>query len=78
MSIEADELGVLQITDRWASVTATARVRPSGETRAVVVIVDAGDPIRRDDRAAIRIAIQGVSDVIGRLPPSDVRIGHQR
>jgi N-acyl-D-aspartate/D-glutamate deacylase len=74
LSIEADELGILQTMDRWASVTAIARVRPSGERRAMLAIVDAGDPERRDDRASLRIVVDGLVEAAGAIPRADVRI----
>jgi hypothetical protein len=42
--IEAVEFGVLQAADNWASFTARARWSPSGEERAITVILDEGDP----------------------------------
>jgi N-acyl-D-aspartate/D-glutamate deacylase len=74
LSIEADELGILQTMDRWASVTAIARLRPSGERRAMLAIVDAGDPERRDDRASLRIVVDGLVEAAGTIPRADVRI----
>lgn len=78
MSIEADALGVLQTTGQWASITAIARLRPSGEHHAVLIVVDRADPARSDERATVRIAISGVMDAIGTLPTSDVRIRQER
>jgi N-acyl-D-amino-acid deacylase len=42
--IEAVDFGVLQAADNWASFTARARWSPSGEERAITVILDEGDP----------------------------------
>ena len=42
--LEGTELGLLQVTDRWASFTARARWLPAGEERAVTVVIDQGDP----------------------------------
>jgi N-acyl-D-aspartate/D-glutamate deacylase len=74
ISIDADELGVLQAMGRWASITAMARVRPSGERRAVLAIVDAADPERRDERASVRIVVDGLLEAAGTIPRADVRI----
>jgi hypothetical protein len=43
-SFEASEFGVLQATADWASFTARARFSPSGEERAVTVVLDQADP----------------------------------
>jgi N-acyl-D-aspartate/D-glutamate deacylase len=43
-SFEAFEFGVLQATAGWASFTARARFSPSGEERAVTVVLDQADP----------------------------------
>ena len=78
LSIDADELGVLQTSGPWASITAMARVRPSGDHHAVLIVVDRADPSRTDDRAVVRLAIAGVAEVTGTLPPADVRIRPER
>jgi N-acyl-D-aspartate/D-glutamate deacylase len=78
VSIDADQLGVLQVTDRWASITAIARVRPSGDRRAVLVVIDAADPERRDERASVRIVVDGLLEAAGTVPRSDVRISLKR
>ena len=44
ITIESIELGLLQVADRWASFTARARSMPSGEQRAVTVVLDQADP----------------------------------
>ena len=43
-TMEATELSVLQTTEKWAALTARVRLRPSGEERSAIVIVDRGDP----------------------------------
>ena len=78
ISIDADEFGLLQVRDRWASVTAIARVRPSGERRAVLAVIDAADPERRDDRASVRVVVDGLIDATGTIPRSDVRLSIRR
>ena len=74
ISVDADELGILQVMDRWASITAIARVRPSGDRRAILVVIDAADPDRRDGRTSVRIAVDGLGEAAGTIPREDVRI----
>ena len=59
ISLDTDQLGVLQTTDQWASITAIARVRPSGGHHAALVVIDRADPTRTDERAVVRIVIPG-------------------
>jgi N-acyl-D-aspartate/D-glutamate deacylase len=44
------DLGMLQVSGGWASVTATAHLSTTGEPRAVAIVVEQSDPWR-DDRA---------------------------
>jgi N-acyl-D-aspartate/D-glutamate deacylase len=43
-TVEAVDVGVLQVTKGWASFTGLARWAPSDEERAVTVVLDEGDP----------------------------------
>ena len=74
ISLDTDQLGVLQTTDQWASITAIARVRPSGGHHAALVVIDRADPSRTDERAVVRIVIHGVIEATGTLPRPEVRI----
>ena len=69
---------LLQVMEHWASVTAIARVRPSGERRAVLAVIDAGDSERRDERTSVRIVVDGLVDIAGTIPRSDVRLSIRR
>ena len=51
------EAGLLQTAGKWASVTARVRALATGEERAALLIVDAGNPLRPD--AALRVEIEG-------------------
>ncbi len=42
--IETTSLGLLQVADGWASLTARARVGPSRDERSVTITIDRGDP----------------------------------
>src|SRR5262249_26207813 len=42
--IDATDLGVLQTTKQWASITGVARRSPSGERRPFTLIVEQSDP----------------------------------
>jgi hypothetical protein len=55
VTIEARTFGVLQTMGRWASFTATARVQPGDDERAVAVVVD-GDAlfVEVGDRVVVR------------------------
>jgi len=43
-AIEVVDFGVLQVAGDWASFTALARFEPSGDERAVTVVIDQADP----------------------------------
>ena len=47
---EVLELGILQVWEGWASVTAAVRVQPAGDVHGIVVVIEQSDPWR-DDRA---------------------------
>ena len=47
----------MQVDAKWASFTARARVMPKAEERAVLVIVDGGNPM--SPNATIRVKVEG-------------------
>jgi N-acyl-D-amino-acid deacylase len=74
-SFEASDFGVLQVAERWASFTARGRWSPSGDQRALTVVVDEADPaapgaprfvIEADGEMILTGAVQGRVKMSGR------------
>jgi hypothetical protein len=65
--LEATDLGVLQTTKDWASVTAMVRARPSGETHAARLIVEHADPFVDGRPRTITIDVDGRPRITGVL-----------
>ena len=65
--LEATDLGVLQTTRDWASVTAMVRARPSGEARAAILIVEHADPFVDGRPRTITIDVDGRPRITGVL-----------
>jgi len=75
-TIEATEVGLLQVADKWASFTARARWMPSNEQRAITVIVDEGYPaapgthviVEAEDASVVAGRLQGRARLSRRTP----------
>jgi N-acyl-D-aspartate/D-glutamate deacylase len=74
-TIETIDFGVLQVTDEWASFTGRARWTPSGEERAITVILDEADPaapgatrltVEADGQMLLTGSVQGRANVTSR------------
>jgi N-acyl-D-amino-acid deacylase len=65
--LEATDLGVLQTTKDWASVTAMVRARPSGEAHAAILIVEQADPFVDGRPRTITIDVDGRPRITGVL-----------
>jgi N-acyl-D-amino-acid deacylase len=65
--LEATDLGVLQTTKDWASVTAMVRARPSGEAHAAILIVEHADPFVDGRPRTITIDVDGRPRITGVL-----------
>jgi N-acyl-D-amino-acid deacylase len=73
LAIESTELGIVQVTERWATFSGRARVSASGGERPFMVIVDQVDPFR-SDMATIWIRVAGFPDTAVPLLPEAVKI----
>ena len=65
--MDATEVGVLQTATKWASFTARARVRPSGDELPVLVIVDRADPFVDGHPTTVTESVDGMPRVNGVL-----------
>jgi N-acyl-D-amino-acid deacylase len=65
--LEATDLGVLQTTKDWASVTAMVRARPSGEAHAAILIVEHADPFVDGRPRTVTIDVDGRPRITGVL-----------
>jgi hypothetical protein len=74
--VELIELGLLQVTDNWA--TLSARVRTGSDTgeRAMVALFEGADPSQPDRRPSITLVFDGDFSKPVRLPrpPRSIRI----
>jgi N-acyl-D-aspartate/D-glutamate deacylase len=59
--VETTDVGVLQTTKDWASLTATARLPASGERRATTVIVEYADPLEAGRPRTVIVQVQDQS-----------------
>jgi hypothetical protein len=57
-TMRAEDFGVLQTTERWASFTARVRQAMTGEERSALVIVEQVDPFD-EGRATVTISLDG-------------------
>jgi N-acyl-D-aspartate/D-glutamate deacylase len=71
--IRMTEAGLMQAHGQWASFTARGRVLPEGVERAMLVIVDGGNPM--SSQATIRIEVEGGRRLEAPLRASEYRIG---
>jgi N-acyl-D-amino-acid deacylase len=70
---EMHDLGVLQVTDGWASITGRLKMR-DGEDQAVIVVVDQKNPLATDHGAAIVIDAEKGYRASGTVAPGSVKI----
>jgi N-acyl-D-amino-acid deacylase len=70
--LQSTDLGILQITNRWASFTGRARFAKAGEQRPFTVIVEQSDP-RAPERASVIVSADGLS-VRGLVAPERLEI----
>jgi len=73
LSVEATELGVVQVTDRWATFSGRARVSSSGPELPFRVIVDQANP-RLPGASVLSVSVAGADDIAIRLDPSTTAI----
>src|SRR5262249_22294117 len=73
VTIEAVELGVVQVTDRWATFSGRARVSSSGVELPVRVIVDQDDP-RQPAAGVASVRAEGLGEISVRLDPDTATI----
>ena len=74
IALESAQLGILQTSGEWASVTARARDLETGAERTVMLIVEGRDPWLPDRAPSITMAMDGLPEISGRLKPGSVRI----
>jgi N-acyl-D-amino-acid deacylase len=73
LMIEATELGIVQVAERWASFSGRARVSPSGAERPFTVTVDQVDPFQ-SSTATVWVHLEGFPDATVALASDAVRI----
>jgi hypothetical protein len=73
LMIEAIELGIVQVAERWASFSGRARVSPSAAERPFQVIVDQADPFQ-SGTATVWVHLDGSPDAAVALALDAVRI----
>ena len=66
-TMESIELGVLQTADKWVSLSARVRLRPSGEERSAIVIIELADPFVDGRPRTVTITLDGQPHVSGVL-----------
>jgi hypothetical protein len=66
-TMEAIEFGVLQTADKWVSLSARVRLRPSGEERSAIVIIEQADPFADGRPRTVTITLDGQPHVSGVL-----------
>lgn len=72
-SLTVTRFGVLQVANRWASLTAQAMMKPEGIERPVTITIDAGDPRAPEGEAAVLIDVEGLRAYRFTLPATAVR-----
>lgn len=72
-TIEATELGVIQVAERWATFSGRARVSASGPALPFRVIVDQADPFQ-SGAATVWVDAEGFPGGAVPLAPGAVRI----
>jgi N-acyl-D-amino-acid deacylase len=72
-SLTVTRFGVLQVADRWASLTAQAMMKPEGIERPVTITIDAGDPRVPVGEAVVLIEVEGVRAYRLPLPATAIR-----
>ena len=74
MSYEAIELGTLQVSGKWATITGRARVAADREERNFALIVDGVDPGLNDGRASVTAWLEGRNVWTEAAPAGAVRV----
>ena len=72
-SLTVTRFGVLQVADRWVSLTAQAMMKPAGIERPVTITIDAGDSRAPAGEAAVLIDVEGVRAYRLVLPAAAIR-----
>lgn len=72
LSIDAGDMGVLQVTEGWASLSAVATVE--GEVRQLLVIFEEADP-SADEGATVSLQLGDDYRVSGVIPTVRVTVG---
>jgi len=72
-SLTITRFGVLQVADRWVSLTAQAMMKPAGIERPVTITIDASDPRAPAGEAAVLIDVEGVRAYRLVLPTTAIR-----
>ena len=73
LTIEATELGVVHVPDRWAAISGRARVSTSESELPFRVIVDANDP-RHPGPGVLSLTVEGLDDITVPLDPNTATI----
>jgi len=73
-AIRANEWSLVQVADQWAAFTGRARLLPSGEERAITVIVDRADPLAANHAAAVVVDVEGAYHLAGSIEPGSVKV----
>jgi hypothetical protein len=73
-TIQSTDVGLLQVTDRWATFTGSAKLLPSTLERPFTVIVEQSDPFVPDRGSTMTVTSEGFYHFSGSLDPMNVRI----
>ena len=73
-TLEARELGLLQVAKGWATLSARVRVLSSGDEHSAIVVIEQADPWLPDQSPSVTILVEGLGEFSGRLPKGRVRI----
>jgi hypothetical protein len=65
--LDASDVGVLQTTNDWASITGVARTQPGGAPRPFTAVVERADPFVAGTPRTLRVEVAGQPAVTGVL-----------
>jgi hypothetical protein len=73
-SLSVSRFGVLQVGQRWSSLTAQARLKPGDVERHVTITIDAGDPRMAPGEAVVLVDVEGLRAYRLALPATAIRL----
>jgi hypothetical protein len=73
LRVELVDPGVLQVAEKWASITGRLRFSPGGQERTALLIIEAEDPLEASHAPTLTLQAEGGYSLVGRLHPSSFR-----